>query len=60
MRPMTVKSPACASIPSSPPPRSPSTTDLCDAHPDVQVCEPVFSDFGKRRAFFGYVKPGRE
>jgi regulator of ribonuclease activity A len=32
---------------------STATTDLCDAHPDVQVCEPVFSDFGGRRAFHG-------
>jgi regulator of ribonuclease activity A len=49
---MTVQSPAYAPIP-RPSPSGPSTTDLCDAHPDVQVCEPVFSDFGKRRAFFG-------
>jgi regulator of ribonuclease activity A len=34
---------------------TPSTTDLCDAHPDVQVCDPVFSDFGKRRAFHGAI-----
>ena len=33
----------------------PSTTDLCDAHPDVRVCDPVFSDFGKRRAFHGAI-----
>ncbi len=25
---------------------STATTDLSDAHPEVQVCEPVFSDFG--------------
>jgi regulator of ribonuclease activity A len=34
---------------------TPSTTDLCDAHPDVQVCDPVFWDFGKRRAFHGAI-----
>jgi regulator of ribonuclease activity A len=32
---------------------STATTDLCDAHPDVQVCDPVFHDFGGRRAFHG-------
>ena len=25
-----------------------ATTDLCDAHPDVQVCDPVFTAFGGR------------
>jgi regulator of ribonuclease activity A len=30
-----------------------ATTDLCDAHPEVQVCEPIFSDFGGRKAFYG-------
>jgi regulator of ribonuclease activity A len=33
----------------------PATTDLCDAHPELQVCEPVFSDFGKRRSFYGAI-----
>jgi len=33
-----------------------ATTDLCDAHPEVQVCEPMFRDFGGRAAFFGPVK----
>jgi regulator of ribonuclease activity A len=32
---------------------STATTDLSDAHPDAQVCEPLFSDFGGRRAFHG-------
>ena len=32
---------------------STATTDLSDAHPEAQVCEPVFSDFGGRRAFHG-------
>ena len=31
-----------------------ATADLCDRdEPDVQVCEPVFRDFGGRRAFAG-------
>ncbi len=33
-----------------------ATTDLCDAHPDLQVCEPIFSDFGGRLCFGGPVK----
>lgn len=32
---------------------STATTDLCDAFPDVQVCEPGFLDFGGQTAFFG-------
>lgn len=32
---------------------STATTDLCDLHPEVQVCEPVFSDYGGRTAFHG-------
>ncbi len=31
----------------------PATTDLCDAHPDLQVCAPVFDDFGGAAAFHG-------
>jgi regulator of ribonuclease activity A len=31
----------------------PATTDLCDEHPEAQVCEPVFRSFGGRRAFCG-------
>jgi regulator of ribonuclease activity A len=30
-----------------------ATTDRCDAHPEAQVCEPVFTAFGGRRAFRG-------
>jgi regulator of ribonuclease activity A len=30
-----------------------ATADLCDAHPDVQVCAPVFRDFGGAAAFHG-------
>ncbi|MDE2148487.1 MAG: ribonuclease E activity regulator RraA [Gammaproteobacteria bacterium] len=30
-----------------------ATADLCDAHPEVQVCEPLFSDFGGELAFCG-------
>ena len=32
---------------------STATSDLCDAHPDVQACDPIFLDFGGRRAFHG-------
>ncbi|MGS1080030.1 ribonuclease E activity regulator RraA [Pseudoxanthomonas beigongshangi] len=30
-----------------------TTPDLCDAHPDVQVAEPLFRGFGGRVAFHG-------
>jgi regulator of ribonuclease activity A len=30
-----------------------ATTDLCDAHPEAQVCDPVFTAFGGRKAFSG-------
>lgn len=30
-----------------------ATTDLCDAHADLQVCDPVFRDFGGKTAFHG-------
>jgi regulator of ribonuclease activity A len=30
-----------------------STTDLSDAHPEAQVCDPVFQAFGARRSFSG-------
>ncbi|WP_420465398.1 ribonuclease E activity regulator RraA [Panacagrimonas sp.] len=33
-----------------------ATTDLCDAHPEAQTCEPIFGDFGGRTAFFGPIK----
>ena len=29
------------------------TTDLCDAYPEVQVCEPIFKAFGKKIEFYG-------
>jgi regulator of ribonuclease activity A len=32
---------------------SPATTDLCDAHPEAQVCDPVFRAFGGRVRFSG-------
>ena len=35
---------------------STATTDLSDAHPDAQVCEPLFRDFGGKQAFFGPIK----
>src|SRR5919112_3678691 len=31
----------------------PATTDLCDAHPEIQVCEPVFQVFGGNVRFSG-------
>ena len=31
----------------------PATTDLCDAHPEVQVCDPVFRTYGGRSSFSG-------
>lgn len=30
-----------------------ATTDLCDARPEVQVCDPVFVDYGGVLAFHG-------
>ena len=33
--------------------KSPATTDLSDAHPAVQVAEPLLHHFGGRRAFAG-------
>ncbi len=33
-----------------------ATTDLSDAHPTAQVCEPIFNDFGGRMAFHGPIK----
>lgn len=35
---------------------STATTDLSDAHPEAQVCEPMFADFGGRLAFHGAIK----
>lgn len=34
----------------------PMTTDLSDAHPEAQVCEPLFRDFGGNKAFHGAIK----
>lgn len=33
-----------------------ATTDLSDADPELQVCDPVLRDFGGKRAFHGPVK----
>lgn len=33
-----------------------ATTDLSDAHPQAQVCEPIFRDFGGTPTFFGRIK----
>jgi len=33
----------------------PATTDLCDAHPEIQVCDPVFQIFGGRLSFSGQI-----
>ena len=32
-----------------------ATADLCDAHPEIQVCDPVFQDFGGAPAFSGQI-----
>jgi regulator of ribonuclease activity A len=32
------------------------TTDLSDAHPEAQVCEPLFRDFGGKAAFHGPIR----
>jgi regulator of ribonuclease activity A len=32
---------------------SPATTDVSDAHPEAQVCDPVFQIFGGRTSFNG-------
>ncbi len=34
---------------------TPSTTDVSDAHPEAQICDPVFQAFGGRRVFSGPV-----
>jgi regulator of ribonuclease activity A len=33
-----------------------ATTDLSDAHPQAQVCDPIFRDFGGRSAFHGPIQ----
>ncbi len=33
-----------------------ATTDLSDVHPEAQVCDPVFHDFGGKKAFHGSIK----
>jgi regulator of ribonuclease activity A len=33
-----------------------ATTDLSDAHPEAQVCDPVFRDFGGKKTFHGPIK----
>ena len=32
-----------------------ATTDLSDAHPEAQVAEPMFGDFGGKPSFFGQI-----
>ena len=32
------------------------TADLSDAHPESQACEPLFRDFGGKKAFHGAIK----
>lgn len=32
-----------------------ATTDLSDAHPEAQICEPIFADFGGKPAFHGAI-----
>ena len=33
-----------------------ATTDFSDAHPEAQVCDPIFRDFGGKVAFHGSIK----
>ena len=33
-----------------------ATTDLSDAHPDLQVCDPVFADYGGLYKFHGQIR----
>lgn len=33
-----------------------TTTDLSDAHPELQICEPILNDFGGAIAFAGPIK----
>jgi len=33
-----------------------ATADLCDAHPDVTVCEPLFRDYGGTTTFHGPIR----
>ena len=35
---------------------SPDTTDLSDAHPEAQTCDPIFCDYGGVTAFHGPIK----
>ena len=35
---------------------STATTDLSDAHPEAQTCEPVFYDYGGKQSFHGPIK----
>ena len=35
---------------------SPATTDLSDAHPEAQTCDPVFRDYGGIASFHGPIK----
>lgn len=35
---------------------STATTDLSDAHPEAQVCAPLFRDFGGKTAFHGPIR----
>ncbi|MBY5942926.1 ribonuclease E activity regulator RraA [Halomonas sp. DP5N14-9] len=32
------------------------TPDICDAYPEVAVCDPIFVNYGGKEAFFGPVK----
>ncbi len=34
---------------------SSAITDLSDAHPEAQVCDPLFANFGGARAFYGAI-----
>jgi len=36
--------------------QSPKTAELSDRHPGLQICEPLFRDYGGRKAFDGSVQ----
>ncbi|MES2491627.1 MAG: ribonuclease E activity regulator RraA [Pseudomonadota bacterium] len=35
---------------------STATTDISDAHPELPICEPLFSDFGGKEKFHGPIR----
>lgn len=33
-----------------------NTADLCDDHQDIQIAEPIFKSYGKKKKFFGKIR----